>query len=116
MLHVTPPMSTPAALQNCSELTNEAGFVDVNKLTLQSVRFANVFAIGDCSSTPNSKTAAAAGIFQLALRGNMVAHIYLLCYSRPVPSGFQKHGISDEEYTCYRQLRRICLVSAGDRL
>ncbi|XP_063930680.1 sulfide:quinone oxidoreductase, mitochondrial [Zophobas morio] len=60
MLHVTPPMSTPAALQNCSELTNEAGFVDVNKLTLQSVRFANVFAIGDCSSTPNSKTAAAA--------------------------------------------------------
>lgn len=61
MLHVTPPMSTPDALKKCSDLVNEAGFVDVNKTTLQSVKFPNVFAVGDCSSTPNSKTAAAAG-------------------------------------------------------
>lgn len=63
MLHVTPPMSTPSALRECRDLTNEAGFVDVDKLTLQSTKFANVFAIGDCSSSPNSKTAAAAGKF-----------------------------------------------------
>lgn len=62
MLHVTPPMSTPPAVKNCFDLVNEAGFVDVNKSTLQSVKFSNVFAIGDCSSSPNSKTAAAAGI------------------------------------------------------
>ncbi|XP_044259033.1 sulfide:quinone oxidoreductase, mitochondrial, partial [Tribolium madens] len=60
MLHVTPPMSTPPALKNCRNLTNEAGFVDVDKSTLQSTKFSNVFAIGDCSSSPNSKTAAAA--------------------------------------------------------
>lgn len=62
MLHVTPPMSPPPAIKNCLDLANEAGFVDVNKSTLQSVKFPNVFAIGDCSSSPNSKTAAAAGI------------------------------------------------------
>lgn len=61
MLHVTPPMATPETLSKNKEITNEAGFVEVNKDTMQHVRFPNVFTIGDCSSTPNSKTAAAAG-------------------------------------------------------
>lgn len=64
MLHVTPPMSTPASLNRNKDLTNEAGFVEVEKTTLQHVRFPNVFAIGDCSSSPNSKTAAAAGEYK----------------------------------------------------
>lgn len=61
MLHVTPPMATPETLSKNKDVTNEAGFVDVNKDTLQHVRFPNIFTIGDCGSTPNSKTAAAAG-------------------------------------------------------
>lgn len=61
MLHVTPPMFTPESLSKNKDLTNEAGFVNVNKFTLQHVSFPNIFAIGDCSSSPNSKTAAAAG-------------------------------------------------------
>lgn len=61
MLHVVPPMSTPSALrENSGDLVNEAGFVNVNKFTLQHVKYPNVFAIGDCSASPNSKTAAAA--------------------------------------------------------
>lgn len=36
-----------------------AGFVDVNKSTLQSTKFSNVYGIGDCTNSPNSKTAAA---------------------------------------------------------
>ncbi|CRK92869.1 CLUMA_CG006281, isoform A [Clunio marinus] len=61
LLHVVPPMSTPYELKNNSDnLVNEAGFVDVNQWTLQHVRYPNVFALGDCSSSPNSKTAAAA--------------------------------------------------------
>lgn len=63
MLHVTPPMATPETLSKNKDLTNEAGFVEVNKDTMQHVRFPNIFTIGDCSSTPNSKTAAAAGRF-----------------------------------------------------
>lgn len=55
-------MSTHDSLKKCQELTNEAGFVDVNKDTLQHVRFNNIFALGDCSSSPNSKTAASVGM------------------------------------------------------
>lgn len=54
-------MSTPEELRNNSgDLVNEAGFVNVNKFTLQHVKYPNVFALGDCASSPNSKTAAAA--------------------------------------------------------
>lgn len=56
-------MSTPDELcNNSGDLVNEAGFVNVNKFTLQHVKYPNVFALGDCSSSPNSKTAAAAAV------------------------------------------------------
>ena len=60
MLHVTPPMQPPSCL-NDSSLTDDAGFVAVDKTTLQSTKYSNVFALGDCSSVPTSKTAAAVG-------------------------------------------------------
>lgn len=58
MIHVTPPMSAPDFVSS-SELANEAGWVDVDKHTLQHTRFANVYALGDASSLPTSKTGAA---------------------------------------------------------
>ncbi|RMH22652.1 MAG: NAD(P)/FAD-dependent oxidoreductase [Gammaproteobacteria bacterium] len=58
MLHVTPPMSAPNFIKN-SPLADEGGWVDVNMHTLQHNRFNNVFGLGDCTNTPNSKTAAA---------------------------------------------------------
>jgi sulfide:quinone oxidoreductase len=58
MLHMTPPQSPPAAVK-MSALANPAGFVDVDQNTLRHVKFANVFALGDAGSTPNTKTAAA---------------------------------------------------------
>lgn len=61
MLHAVPPMSAPDALTRCKQLINEAGFVDVNQSTLQHKKYQNVFAIGDSSGSPNSKTAASAG-------------------------------------------------------
>lgn len=61
MLHVTPPMSTPDVVANCKKLVTPTGFVDVDQLTLQHNKYSNVFAIGDSASSPNSKTAAAAG-------------------------------------------------------
>lgn len=56
-------MSAPDVLSANKELTNEQGFVNVDKDTMQHLKYKNVFAIGDCSGTPNSKTAAAAGKF-----------------------------------------------------
>lgn len=62
MLHVTPPMSAPDLLKANAQLTNEAGYVVVNRSTLQHDRFPNIFGIGDCTNLPTSKTAAAIGI------------------------------------------------------
>jgi sulfide:quinone oxidoreductase len=63
MLHIGAPCSPIAPLRKCTELTNAAGWVDVNIETLQHLRYSNIFAIGDCTSTPNAKTAAAVGMF-----------------------------------------------------
>jgi len=58
MLHVTPPQSAPDFIK-ASPFADAGGFVAVNKHSLQSTHFSNVFALGDCAGTPNSKTAAA---------------------------------------------------------
>ncbi|MDQ6962810.1 MAG: FAD/NAD(P)-binding oxidoreductase [Mariprofundaceae bacterium] len=58
MIHVTPPQCAPDFLKG-SPLANAGGWVDVDKFTLQSTKFSNVFALGDCCSAPCSKTAAA---------------------------------------------------------
>lgn len=57
-LHVVPPQSAPDFIRD-SALADTAGWLDVDKFTLRHVRYGNVFGIGDCTSTPNSKTAAA---------------------------------------------------------
>ena len=59
-------MSAPDFLKG-GPLSNEAGFVDVSKEHLQHVKYDNVFALGDCSSAPTSKTAAAVGKNDLSL-------------------------------------------------
>lgn len=58
MLHVTPPMGPPDFVKN-SDLSDAAGWVDVDKNTLQHVRYKNVFSLGDCANLPTSKTGAA---------------------------------------------------------
>ena len=56
MIHVTPPMG-PLEVQ--APLGDAGGWVDVDKHSLQHARYPNVFALGDCSSLPTSKTGAA---------------------------------------------------------
>ena len=58
MIHVTPPMSAPDFIEK-SPLANEGGWCDVDKGTMQSPKYPNVFALGDASSLPTSKTGAA---------------------------------------------------------
>ena len=58
LLHVTPPQSAPDVVKQ-SKLANADGWVEVHKHTLQHVRYANVFGIGDSSSLPTSRTGAA---------------------------------------------------------
>lgn len=81
-LHVTPPMSTPDVLK-ASPLVDAAGYVSVEKETLQHTVYPNVFAIGDNANSPNAKTAAAIGktlVFVEKGTTLVVPDIYWLCY------------------------------------
>ncbi|XP_066951980.1 sulfide:quinone oxidoreductase, mitochondrial-like isoform X2 [Macrobrachium rosenbergii] len=71
MLHVTPPMSSPDVLRNCPALVDGAGFLKVNKETLQHESFPNIFGIGDCTNVPTARTAAAVAAQVGILRKNL---------------------------------------------
>lgn len=58
MIHVTPPQSAPDFIKR-SPLASKEGWVEVDKQTMQHVRYPNVFSLGDASSLPTSKTGAA---------------------------------------------------------
>ena len=58
MIHVTPPQSSPDFIKS-SPLANSAGWVDVDKHSLQHVKYSNIFSLGDSAGLPTSKTGAA---------------------------------------------------------
>ena len=58
MLHTAPPSVAPKFVRD-SVLVNDAGWVDVNKHTMQHTKFKNIFSLGDVSSLPTAKTGAA---------------------------------------------------------
>lgn len=74
MIHVTPPQSAPDFVRN-SRLANTAGWVDVDKFTLQHVRYPNIFSLGDASSLPTSKTGAAIRKQAPVLVANLLAYM-----------------------------------------
>jgi sulfide:quinone oxidoreductase len=60
ILHVAPPMSAPDFIKTSPlAIAGAGGWVDVHKHTLQHNRYPNIFSLGDASSLPTSKTAAA---------------------------------------------------------
>ena len=72
LLHVSPPQSAPDFIKQ-SALAGPTGYVDVDKHTLQHTRFKNVFALGDASNLPTSKTGAAVRKQAPALVQNLIA-------------------------------------------
>ncbi|GBP93093.1 Sulfide:quinone oxidoreductase, mitochondrial [Eumeta japonica] len=72
LLHVTPPMSTPEVLSSNSKLVDKTGFLNVDKYTLQHCTYPNIYGLGDCTNTPNSKTAAAIAKQCLVLQKNLL--------------------------------------------
>lgn len=58
-LHVVPPMGPHDYIAQ-SGLADAAGYLDCNKHTMRHNKFSNIWGIGDCTSYPCSKTAAAA--------------------------------------------------------
>lgn len=58
-LHVAPPMKTPDVVGK-SKIGSAGSWVTVNKETLQSSFFPNVWAVGDCAGVPMGKTGGSA--------------------------------------------------------
>jgi len=60
ILHAVPRQSAPDWIKSSPLSTgDDNGYVEVDKFTMQHVRYPNVFSLGDAGSTPNSKTGAA---------------------------------------------------------
>lgn len=105
MLHVTPPMSPPRVLKE-SSLSNSAGYLDVNPYTLRHQVYENIFGIGDCTSCPTSKTAAAIAAQSKVVLKNMINVIngkqieekydgYTSC---PLVTGYNKCILAEFDY------------------
>jgi sulfide:quinone oxidoreductase len=105
MAHVTPPQGAPDVVKQ-SPLADAAGFVEVSKATLQHVRFANVFSLGDASSLPTSRTGAAVRAQAPVLVANLLAAIdrraaggvydgYAAC---PIPTEYGKLLLCEFDY------------------
>jgi len=106
LLHVTPPMSAPEVIKK-SPLANPAsGWVDVDKYTLQHVRYPDVFSLGDVSSLPTSRTGAAIrkqapilvkNLLSYRKGKNLAAHYdgYTSC---PLVTGYGKLILAEFDY------------------
>lgn len=105
MIHVTPPQSAPDFIKQ-SPLANEAGWVDVDKFTLQHVRYPNVFSLGDSSSLPTSRTGAAIRKQAPVLVANLLATMsgksmagkYSGYTSCPLLTGYGKLVLAEFDY------------------
>jgi sulfide:quinone oxidoreductase len=105
MLHVTPPQSAPDFIKN-SPLANAAGWVDVDKHTLQHTRYKNIFGAGDASSLPTSRTGAAVrkqapvvvGNLLAAMRGETLTESYSGYSSCPIITGYDKLVLAEFDY------------------
>lgn len=61
VMHMVPPQSAPDWVKKTSlaDPASPAGYVEIDKHTMQHTRYPDVFALGDAGSSPNSKTGAA---------------------------------------------------------
>lgn len=74
-LHVVPPQKPHEWIAKSPLADPASGWVSVNQATTQHTKFANVFSVGDASSLPNSKTAAAISSQIPVLVDNLLATV-----------------------------------------
>jgi sulfide:quinone oxidoreductase len=85
MIHVTPPQGPPDVIRD-SPLADGAGWVNVDKYTLQHPEYPNVFSLGDASSLPTSKTGAA-----IRKQAPVLVHNLLAAMAGQAPSTFKRY-------------------------
>ncbi len=105
MIHVTPPQGPPSVTAQ-SPLADAAGWVEVDKHSLQHARYRNVFSLGDASSLPTSRTGAAVRAEAPVLVANLLAAMagrplearydgYSAC---PIPTEYGKLVLCEFDY------------------
>ena len=106
LLHVVPPMGAPDFIAD-SPLADDEGWVDVSSETLQHTRYDNVFALGDNSNLPTSKTGAAIRKQAPVLVDHLMAHlrhttpingVYSGYTSCPLVTGYGKLVLAEFDY------------------
>lgn len=109
MCHAVPPQSAPDFIKKSplADPNNPFGYVEVNKLTMQHSRFANVFALGDCTNSPCKKTGAAIRKQAPVVVTNVLALLasqQVVCeydgYSAcPIPTHYGKLMLAEFDYS-----------------
>lgn len=89
VLHVVPRQSAPDWVKASPLSAGDAnGFVEIDKHTLQHVRYPNVFSLGDAGSSPNAKTGAAVRKQAPVVVANIDAHLG----GRPLPGRYDGYA------------------------
>jgi sulfide:quinone oxidoreductase len=109
LLHVVPRQSAPDWIKASpiADPDNPGGYVEIDKNTMRHSRFANIFALGDAGSSPNSKTGAAirkqapvvAANLQASLAGRPLPASYGGYASCPLTTARNKMLLAEFDYT-----------------
>ncbi len=87
MIHVCPPQTAPDFIK-ASELSDTAGWVDVDQKSLRHKSFENIWSLGDVMNAPNAKTAAAARKQAPIVAANIIADMN----NRAAPAAYDGYG------------------------
>jgi sulfide:quinone oxidoreductase len=106
MMHLAPPQSAPDFIRN-SELSDAAGWFDVDKGTLQHTKYPNIFGVGDATNLPTAKTGAAIrkqvpiaveNILRLMAAKEISDKVYDGYSSCPLVTGYGKMVLAEFDY------------------
>jgi sulfide:quinone oxidoreductase len=106
MMHLAPPQAAPKFIKE-SPLAGEEGWVTVNSKTMQHTKFNNVFALGDVSNLPTSKTGAAirkqapvavANVLKMIETNAISSKEYSGYTSCPLVTGYGKMVLAEFDY------------------
>lgn len=109
LCHAVPPQSAPDFIKQSplADPKNQHGYVEVDKYTLQHIRYPNIFSLGDSSNAPASKTGAAIRKQAPVVTQNVLAFLrnqpltakyegYSAC---PIPTKYGKLMLAEFDYS-----------------
>lgn len=109
MLHGVPPQSAPNFIKESplADPKNAFGYVEIDKHTMQHTRFPEIFACGDCTNAPCSKTGAAIRKQVPVVVENLLAFLdgkplsasYMGYSACPIPTQYGRLMLAEFDYS-----------------